>query len=81
MRNKEGGGGEGGKGDGALEQRKEERLSRGWQWLCLPLSGYRSEGSWVGSRVNFFPTTWHSLPITVSRQVRCGERVDQGQQT
>lgn len=80
MRNKEDGGPEKvGSGMGPWNRERKrgsQEVGSGFACLCL---GADLKGAGISSE--FVPTTWHSLPVTVSRQVRCGERVDQGQQT
>lgn len=57
-------------------ERKRGSQETGSDFACLcPWADLKG----TGILSEFSPTTWHSLPITVPRQVRCGERVDQGQ--
>ena len=68
---------EGEKGMGSWNterKRGSQEIGSGFACLC---PGADLKGTGILSE--FLPTTWDSLPITVSRQVRCGEKVDQGQ--
>ena len=66
-----------GRGWGPGTQKGRKALKRLAAALLAFVRGADLKGTGILSE--FFPTTWHSLPITVSRQVRCGENVDQGQ--